>query len=125
MRLLLFLAAVVATTACAHRTVTPAPPAPAPAAAAANAANPPDPDAVKMPEAPGKADVVQVCGGCHTLARVVRLRQTRKQWQATITEMKGNGMFASPAELARILDYLSQNYGPAPSAGGGVSRQPE
>lgn len=72
-----------------------------------------------MPDAPGKAAVVQVCGGCHTLARVVRLHQDRKQWQATITEMKGNGMFASPAELARILDYLSQYYGPAPSAGGG------
>lgn len=112
----LLVAAIAATTACAHRAPTPAPPA----AAAVNAANPPDPDAAKMPDAPGKADVVQVCGGCHTLARVVRLHQNRKQWQATITEMKGNGMFASPAELAHILDYLSQYYGAAPSAGGGV-----
>lgn len=112
----LLVAAIAATTACAHRAPTPAPPA----AAAANAANPPDPDAAKMPNAPGKTDVVQVCGGCHTLARVVRLHQDRKQWQATITEMKGNGLFASPAELARILDYLSQYYGAAPSAGGGL-----
>lgn len=106
-------------TACAHQAVTPAPPTPAPAASAAHATNPPDPDAAKMYDAPGKADVVQVCGGCHTLARVVRLHQSRKQWQATITEMKGNGMFASPAELARILDYLSHYYGAASSAGGG------
>ncbi len=64
-----------------------------------------------MPDGPGKADVVRVCGGCHTLARVVRRRQTPGQWQATLKEMQGNGMFAPPAELHSILNYLSKHYG--------------
>lgn len=95
---------------CAHQVAAPQPPAPAPATAASATA--PDPAVVQMPDAPGKADVVRVCGGCHTLARVVRQRQTREQWQATLKDMQGNGMFASAAELHAILDYLSRNYGP-------------
>ncbi|MGH9488172.1 MAG: hypothetical protein ACRD04_11370 [Terriglobales bacterium] len=103
---------------CAHRAVSPAPPAPA-AESAANAAYPPDPSAAKMPAAPGKVDVVNVCGSCHTLARVVREHQTREQWQATISQMQGNGLSAPAAELQTILSYLVKHYGPLPSSASG------
>lgn len=103
-------AALLLFAGCAQRIPAPQPPAAVPAAAAPAVA--PDPAAAQMPEATGKADVVRVCGGCHTLARVVREHQTREQWQATLKEMQGNGMFASRAELQSILDYLSRNYGP-------------
>ncbi|MGH9412463.1 MAG: hypothetical protein ACRD0Y_01870 [Terriglobales bacterium] len=101
-------AAVTMATAagCTHK--APAPVPPAVAAAAANN----DPAIATMPAGPGKTETVRVCGGCHTLARVVRQHQTKAQWQATIAQMKQNGLFASPADLSEILSYLTQHYGP-------------
>ncbi|MGH9467017.1 MAG: hypothetical protein ACRD1Y_06650 [Terriglobales bacterium] len=103
--MVLFAAAGMMLAGCAHRATAPAPPA-------ASAATFVDPAVATMPTGTGKAKVVQVCGGCHTLARVVRQHQTRAQWDATIAQMKDNGLFASPADLNTILTYLVAHYGP-------------
>jgi len=69
--------------------------------------------AAAMPADTGKDITVQACAGCHSLARVVRQHQTRAQWQDTLKSMQDNGLEATPAELASMLDYLSKHYGPA------------
>lgn len=65
-----------------------------------------------MPDGAGKAEVVSLCTGCHTLARVVRQHQTQAQWQDTLHSMQDNGLEASPAQLNAMVGYLSKNYGP-------------
>ncbi|MGH9487704.1 MAG: hypothetical protein ACRD04_08980 [Terriglobales bacterium] len=55
--------------------------------AAATAAANVGPAAATMPAGPGKAETVQVCGGCLTLARVLRRHQTKVQWGVTIAQM--------------------------------------
>src|SRR6185437_6678225 len=107
--------------ACAKRATVapPAPPpaaaaaAPAPAAAPGGGATEPDPDAAKMPDGAGKQEVTTLCTGCHSLARIVSRHQTRAQWQDTLSSMQDNGLSATEAQLAAVLDYLTKNYGPA------------
>ena len=125
---LIAFAAVIAlfAAACAKRaTVAPPAPPPAPAAAAVpppaaapggGGATEPDPDAAKMPDGVGKQEVTTLCTGCHSLARIVSRHQTRAQWRDTLSSMQDNGLSATEAQLAAVLDYLTKNYGPAKPA---------
>lgn len=124
--LIAFAAAVALFAAACAKQATVAPPAPPPPAAAAAAAAPapaaapggggatePDPDAAKMPDGVGKQEVTTLCTGCHSLARIVSRHLTRAQWQDTLSSMQDNGLSATEAQLAAVLEYLTKNYGPA------------
>ncbi|MGH9534931.1 MAG: hypothetical protein ACRD2E_08740 [Terriglobales bacterium] len=91
----------------------PATPAAKGAAAAATATKlPPDPDAASMPAGPGKSDIVTLCTQCHTLHRIVTRGLSRANWAWELHVMQGNGLQATPAQLASILDYLATHYPP-------------
>jgi competence protein ComEA len=70
-----------------------------------------------LPDAPARDLVIRVCGQCHEPSRAASLRLTRDGWEAVVDKMKGLGAsaLATPAELAQITDYLSENFkGDAP-----------
>ena len=77
-----------------------------------------------LPDGPGKAETVRVCGKCHSLDQAVSLRQGQTGWKETITKMIGLGAEASDTEFAAILNYLAKNYGGGNSDPSMALRQP-
>ena len=65
-----------------------------------------------LPEGPGKAATVRVCGKCHSPERAATLHQRRSAWEETIMKMMKLGAQASDEEFEAILNYLSKNFGP-------------
>jgi len=69
----------------------------------------------QLPEGPGKAETVKVCGVCHEPARAASVRLTRDGWQDLIAKMISLGAKGSDDDLEKVLDYLSTNFkGDAP-----------
>jgi competence protein ComEA len=64
----------------------------------------------QLPEAPGKDQVVNVCGKCHEPQRVAALRLTREGWEDVIAKMVSLGAKASDDDLKQITDYLAENF---------------
>jgi competence protein ComEA len=64
-----------------------------------------------LPDGPGKAATVRVCGKCHSPERATTLHQTRAAWEETITKMVKLGAQGSDDEFDAILSYLSKNFG--------------
>lgn len=72
--------------------------------------------AAVLPNGPGKAETVRLCGKCHSLDQTVSLRQDRAAWTETISKMVNLGTQGSEEELNRVLLYLARFYGPANGA---------
>ncbi len=73
-----------------------------------------------MPDAPGRAVVLQVCGSaCHGPSVVTGAGRSRDQWTAVVNQMVARGAKGSDAELGQIINYLSTQFGPGatPAAG--------
>jgi competence protein ComEA len=64
----------------------------------------------QLPDAPGKDQVVNVCGKCHEPQRVAALRLTREGWEEVIAKMVSLGAKASDDDLKQITDYLAENF---------------
>ena len=64
----------------------------------------------QLPDAPGKDQVVNVCGKCHEPQRVAALRLTREGWEEVVTKMVSLGAKASDDDLKQITDYLAENF---------------
>jgi len=73
--------------------------------------------AAVLPDGPGKAETVKLCGKCHSLDQAVSLRQGQHEWTETITKMVNLGAQGSEDDLNAILPYLVKFYGPANGAG--------
>jgi competence protein ComEA len=63
-----------------------------------------------LPDAPGKQEVLQVCGTCHEAAKATSVKLTREGWIETIDRMKAFGAGGSDAEFAAVLEYLSTHF---------------
>jgi competence protein ComEA len=66
--------------------------------------------AQQLPDGPGKAELVKVCGSCHEVARSVSLRQDRAGWATTMTKMVTLGTKAPEKELQAIFEYLVAHF---------------
>ena len=64
----------------------------------------------QLPDAPGKDQVVNVCGKCHEPQRVAALRLTREGWEEVVAKMVSLGAKGSDDELKQITDYLAENF---------------
>jgi hypothetical protein len=64
----------------------------------------------QLPDGPGKAETVKLCGTCHPADRAASVRLTRVGWQDTMGKMVGLGMKASDQDLDTVLEYLSTNF---------------
>jgi competence protein ComEA len=68
-----------------------------------------------LPEGPGKAELLKVCGGCHQAERSASVRLSREGWEGVIADMLQRGAKGTDAELTAVLDYLSKHFlGDAP-----------
>jgi competence protein ComEA len=65
-----------------------------------------------LPEGPGKAATVRVCGKCHSPERAASLHQRRSAWEDTMTKMIKLGAQGTDDEFDAVLEYLSHNFGP-------------
>lgn len=65
-----------------------------------------------LPDGPGKAATIRVCGKCHSPERAASLHQSRHAWEDTIVKMMKLGAEGSDEELEAVLGYLSKNFGP-------------
>jgi len=63
-----------------------------------------------LPDGPGKAATVRVCGRCHSPERAASLHQSRSAWEDTITKMVKLGAQGSDEEFEAILTYLSKHF---------------
>jgi competence protein ComEA len=72
-----------------------------------------------LPDGPGKATVVRVCGKCHSPEQAVSLHQERDDWEDTVTKMVKLGAKGSDEEFEAVLNYLATYFGP--EAGGSVN----
>jgi competence protein ComEA len=64
----------------------------------------------QLPEGPGRAETVRICGTCHPPDRAASVRLTRAGWQEVIGKMVGLGAKGSDEELEAVLNYLSTNF---------------
>lgn len=75
----------------------------------------PKPDAIKLPDGPGKVLVEAKCNICHDSVRIVATRTDAKNWEHTIWSMRQNMLAAkvpdiTDAEAATIQAYLVKNF---------------
>ncbi len=69
-------------------------------------------DPPMLPDGPGKAIVERACARCHSLDNVVRVRRTRKQWEAVLDQMISRGATLSDDEFDGVAEYLATHVGP-------------
>lgn len=68
-----------------------------------------------LPDGKGKQEFVQVCTGCHPAEDAVAgIRRSRDGWQQVVQEMIVRGAEGSDRELALVVDYLTEHFGPTP-----------
>jgi competence protein ComEA len=64
-----------------------------------------------LPEGYGKAEILRVCGSCHSPERATSLHQSRQEWEETVTKMAKLGAQGTEDEFDALLSYLSQHFG--------------
>jgi competence protein ComEA len=68
-----------------------------------------------LPDGPGKAELVKLCGTCHQAERSASVRLTREGWESVIGDMIARGARGSDEEFGAVADYLSKHFlGDAP-----------
>lgn len=60
----------------------------------------------------GKALVQRVCTKCHALNITTGQRNSPARWSDMVDDMVARGAEANDAEIVKIIDYLSTNFGP-------------
>ena len=69
-----------------------------------------------LPEADGKQLVVELCGTCHNLQKVVTSRKSDKEWERSVYDMVSRGAQIFPEEADQIVKYLAKNFPPGKTA---------
>jgi competence protein ComEA len=67
--------------------------------------------AADLPQGYGKAEIIRVCGSCHSPERATSLHQSRQEWEETVTKMAKLGAQGTEDEFDALLSYLSQHFG--------------
>ncbi len=80
--------------------------------------------AAVLPDGPGKAETVRLCGKCHSLDQAVSLRLSQAGWTESISKMVNLGAQGSESELNAVLQYLVKHYGAAGPAADSPTTNP-
>src|SRR5580704_9668473 len=67
-------------------------------------------DKPKLPEGPGKATTVRVCGACHAPEIVMSRRESLDGWNAVVADMVDRGAKGTDDEFGEVVDYLAANF---------------
>lgn len=65
-----------------------------------------------LPDGPGKATTIRVCGRCHSPERAASVHQDHSAWEDTVLKMIKLGAQGSDEEFETVLGYLSKNFAP-------------
>lgn len=65
----------------------------------------------ELPAGDARALLEERCASCHTLDRVVQVRQSRDEWEQTLDRMITRGAQLNDEEWELLLDFLSENFG--------------
>ncbi len=65
----------------------------------------------RLPPGDGRKIVQTTCASCHGLEIVTSKSYSRERWQSVVEEMIAQGAPLSKAEAARVVAYLSRNFG--------------
>jgi competence protein ComEA len=65
----------------------------------------------RLPEGPGKKEVLKICTKCHDLDGFIGSRNSRARWETVVDEMVSRGAEGSDAEIELIVEYLAKNMG--------------
>lgn len=60
------------------------------------------------PDRPGKKTVEKVCGGCHGLRLMEKMRKTKAAWRTSVDDMVTKGMKAEDDEIDIVVDYFAK-----------------
>lgn len=63
-----------------------------------------------LPEGPGKAQTLNLCGTCHEAAKATSVKLTREGWIETIDRMKAFGAAGPDEDFAAVLEYLATHF---------------
>jgi cytochrome c5 len=77
----------------------------------------------KLPPGDGRKIVETTCVSCHGLEIVTSKSYSRERWQSVVEEMIAQGAPLSKAEAARVVTYLSTNFGEKESLRKQASRE--
>jgi cytochrome c5 len=64
-----------------------------------------------LPDGPGKEVLLNTCTQCHDLFRIKANRRSPEEWEETLVSMLNEGAMINDEEFARVLRYLSRNFG--------------
>jgi competence ComEA-like helix-hairpin-helix protein len=70
-----------------------------------------DDEAKLLPAGPGKDLVGRICFDCHGAGNMRKVRLDRDAWADQVADMVDRGAKANEAEMATIVEYLTQNFG--------------
>ena len=59
-----------------------------------------------LPDGPGKAALVHMCSGCHSIEEIGFAGLSRKGWEEKVDEMFRGGAVGTDRDVALVLDYL-------------------
>jgi len=63
-----------------------------------------------LPDGPGKAAMVRVCGGCHGIDEVGVATLSRRGWAEKVDEMFRAGAVGTDEDVRLVVDYLSATF---------------
>jgi competence protein ComEA len=63
-----------------------------------------------LPEGPGKAATVKVCGSCHGVDMVTSNEHTASEWNDVVNDMITRGAKGTDEELGQVVDYLARHF---------------
>jgi len=67
-------------------------------------------EAQELPDGPGKAATVKVCGSCHGVDMVVTQEHTASEWNDVINDMIARGAKGSDEEFGQVVTYLAKQF---------------
>ncbi len=67
----------------------------------------------QMPEGPGKAVTLRICGNCHGPGIFTKRRLDREGWADVVDDMIRRGAKGEDEDFVLVMDYLVQNFSKA------------
>ena len=68
-------------------------------------------DTQSLPEGKGRAEFQRICGMCHGVEIVTKLKLSAEQWSGMVDDMVSRGAQGTDDEFDLIVTYLTANFG--------------
>jgi hypothetical protein len=68
----------------------------------------------ELPDAPGRAETLKACSGCHDTETFTRIQRSPAQWDITVANMINWGATISDSDYDTVVAYLSTWFGLTP-----------